>query len=61
MDLDRAGIARDNLAKLLRGITWTKHFDTLLGLIARWVPELTPDHLLDLFRFKKVRPSTDVL
>jgi hypothetical protein len=57
LDLDRAGIARDDLAKLLRGIHWTKHFGTLLGLVVRWVPGLTPDHLLDLFRFKKVRLS----
>jgi hypothetical protein len=54
MDIERAGLARDNLAKLLRGIHWTKHFGTLLNLLSRWVPLSTPDHLLDLLRFKKV-------
>jgi cytochrome P450 len=56
-NLERANLARDNLAKLLRGIHWTRHLGVILSLVARWVPVLTPDHLLDLSRFKKVCPS----
>ena len=60
MNLERANIARDNLAKLLRGIHWTRHLGVILSLVAKWVPILTPDHLLDLVCFKKVCPCEDL-